>query len=58
MALTDTKIRNARTTGGRVVKLSDGAGLQLWVMPSGAKQWNLAYRFDGKQRKLAIGRLC
>jgi hypothetical protein len=25
------------------------------VKPSGAKLWNLAYRFDGKQRKLAIG---
>ena len=30
-------------------------GLQLWITPSGAKLWNLAYRFDGKQRKLAIG---
>jgi len=37
------------------VKLSDGEGLQLWVKPSGSKLWNLAYRFDGKQRKLAIG---
>jgi integrase len=37
------------------LKLSDGEGLQLWVKPSGAKLWNLAYRFDGKQRKLAIG---
>jgi integrase len=37
------------------VKLSDGEGLQLWVKPSGAKLWNLAYRFHGKQRKLAIG---
>ncbi len=30
-------------------------GLQLWVQPSGAKLWNLAYRMDAKQRKLAIG---
>jgi integrase len=35
--------------------LSDGEGLQLWIKPSGAKLWNLAYRFDGKQRKLAMG---
>jgi hypothetical protein len=32
-----------------------GGGSQLWVHPSGSKLWNLAYRFAGKQRKLAIG---
>src|SRR5271166_26557 len=55
MPLTDRQIRNASAPAGRVMKLSDGEGLQLWVKPSGAKLWNLAYRFDGKQRKLAIG---
>ena len=55
MPLTDKQIRNANAPSGRVVKLSDGEGLQLWVKPSGSKLWNLAYRFDGKQRKLAIG---
>jgi integrase len=55
MPLTDRQIRNAGASPGRIVKLSDGEGLQLWVKPSGAKLWNLAYRFDGKQRKLAIG---
>jgi len=55
MPLTDKQIRNASATTRRVLKLSDGEGLQLWVKPSGAKLWNLAYRFDGKQRKLAIG---
>lgn len=55
MPLTDTQIRNARPSEARVVKLSDGEGLQLWIKPTGAKLWNLAYRFDRKQRKLAIG---
>jgi len=55
MPLTDKQIRNASATTRRVLKLSDGEGPQLWVKPSGAKLWNLAYRFDGKQRKLAIG---
>jgi integrase len=55
MPLSDAQIRNARPSEARVLKLSDGEGLQLWVKPSGAKLWNLAYRFDGKQRKLAIG---
>ena len=55
VALTDVAIRGARPIDGRTIKLSDGGGLQLWVTPSGARLWNLAYRFAGKQRKLAIG---
>lgn len=54
MPLTDTAIRNAKAQT-KVTKLSDGGGLQLWLMPTGAKLWRLAYRFDGKQRKLSIG---
>src|ERR1700730_4450335 len=53
--LTDSAIRAAKSKTGQTVKLSDGGGLQLWVQPSGSKLWNLAYRFAGKQRKLAIG---
>ena len=54
MALTDMVIRTAKP-GARVVKLSDGGGLQLWITPDGAKRWRLAYRFGGKQKVLAIG---
>ncbi|PZN97787.1 MAG: integrase [Hyphomicrobiales bacterium] len=54
MPLTDTAIRNAKP-GASTIKLSDGEGLQLWITPKGGKLWNLAYRFDGKQKKLAIG---
>jgi integrase len=55
MPLTDTTIRNAQTVAQKTVKLSDGGGLQLWMTGSGSKLWYLAYRFGGKQRKLAIG---
>jgi integrase len=54
MALTDREIRNVEP-GEALAKLSDGGGLQLWVMPDGAKRWRLAYRYDGKQKVLAIG---
>jgi hypothetical protein len=54
MALTDMAIRTAKP-GARVVKLSDGGGLQLWITPDGAKRWRLAYRFAGGQKTLAIG---
>jgi integrase len=54
MALTDMAIRTAKP-GARIVKLSDGGGLQLWITPDGAKRWRLAYRFAGGQKTLAIG---
>jgi hypothetical protein len=54
MALTDLAIRTAKP-GARIVKLSDGGGLQLWITPDGAKRWRLAYRFAGGQKTLAIG---
>lgn len=54
MSLTDIEIRKAKP-GPRLVKLSDGGGLQLWLMPDGAKRWRLAYRYAGSQKALAIG---
>jgi integrase len=54
MALTELEIRNAKP-GAKIVKLSDGGGLQLWIDSKGAKRWRLAYRFNGAQLALAIG---
>jgi hypothetical protein len=41
--------------GARLIKLSDGGGLQLWIMPDGAKRWRFASRLGGAQKLLAIG---
>jgi integrase len=54
MALSDAACRNAKPAP-KLRKLSDGGGLQLWVQPSGARLWRLAYRFGGKQKVLALG---
>jgi len=54
MPLSDLQVRTAKP-GAKIVKLSDGGGLQLWITPDGAKRWRLAYRFAGKQKTLAIG---
>src|ERR1700731_1324740 len=54
MPVTDMEVRSAKP-GARIVKLSDGGGLQLWITPDGAKRWRLAYRFAGRQKTLAIG---
>jgi hypothetical protein len=36
-------------------KLTDGEGMHLLVHPNGSKYWRLQYRFDGKQKMLALG---
>jgi integrase len=55
MTLTDMQIKKANK-GEKIIKLSDGGGLQLWIMPIGSKLWHLAYRdSQGKQKKLAFG---
>jgi integrase len=54
MALSDLRCRQTRPTTS-LQKLSDGGGLQLWIHPTGARWWRLAYRFKGKQKLLAIG---
>lgn len=54
MALTDIEVKKAKTTD-KPMKLTDGGGLFLLMQPTGAKYWRLAYRFEGKQKTLALG---
>ncbi len=55
MPLTDLACRKTKA-GERLKKHSDMNGLQLWVFPNGSKLWRYAYRFNGKQKLLALGR--
>ena len=36
-------------------KLSDGSGLYLYVMTTGSKYWRMKYRFNNKEKLLALG---
>ncbi|MGS0634609.1 tyrosine-type recombinase/integrase [Citrobacter sp. VF227] len=36
-------------------KLSDERGLYLLVKPNGSRYWRMKYRFNGKEKKLALG---
>lgn len=54
MSLTDLSIRHAKP-GPKLQKLSDGRGLQLHITVAGSKLWRWAYRFDGKQKLMALG---
>src|SRR5260370_19618555 len=53
--LADIKCRTEKAAGGKEKKISDGFGLYLLVKPSGTKLWQMAYRFNGRQKKLSFG---
>jgi len=54
MPLTDAAVRNAKPTE-KPRKLSDEKGLFLLIQPSGSKYWRQKYRFEGKEKLLALG---
>jgi integrase len=54
MALTDAAIKKAKPAA-KPYKMSDGAGMYLYVTPAGGKYWKLKYRAGGKERKLDLG---
>ena len=54
MALTDVAIKNAKPRS-KPYKMGDAFGLFVLIQPSGGKLWRFKYRFDGREKKLAIG---
>ena len=54
MPLSDVKIRNAKVKE-KPYKVTDGDGLYLYVTEKGSKLWRFRYRFDGKEKLLALG---
>ena len=55
MALSDVAVRTAKP-GEKPIRLSDSGGLYLEVSPSGGKLWRMKYRFNGKEKRLALGK--
>jgi len=56
MPLSDAQIRNAKASD-KPRRLWDGGGLYLEISPSGAKLWRLKYRYQGREKLLALGQL-
>lgn len=54
MALTDIQIKQA-TPQDKDLWLSDEKGLRLLIKSNGSKYWRLKYRYQGKQKTLAVG---
>lgn len=54
MALTEISIRNAKPDA-KPRKMADEKGLFLLIHPNGSKYWRFKYRFEGKEKLLALG---
>ncbi len=54
MALTEMAVKKAKPLE-KQQKISDGGGLYLLIHPNGGKYWQMAYRFEGKQKTLSLG---
>lgn len=52
--LTDMALRHAKGRE-KQYKLSDSQGLYILVKPNGSRLWRLKYRFNGKEKSLALG---
>nr|CRH06734.1 prophage integrase [Candidatus Magnetococcus massalia] len=54
MPLTDKEVRLAKP-GEKTQRLPDGRGMYLEISPKGGKWWRLKYRFNKKEKRLALG---
>jgi integrase len=52
--LTETLIRKTKTPP-KSTKLADERGMYLFLTPAGGRLWRFKYRFDGKEKLLALG---
>lgn len=55
MALTDIEVKRAKGKE-KPYKVRDGGNLYLWVTPSGGKIWRWAYRHEGKEKLMTLGK--
>ncbi|MBB35851.1 MAG: integrase [Hirschia sp.] len=54
MALSDIQLKNLKPEG-KPYRKADGGGLFVEMRPNGSKLWRLAYRYDHKQKLMALG---
>ncbi len=54
MPLTHLDCKNFKPTG-KTYRRFDSHGLYLQIVPQGSKYWRLKYRFNGQEKRLALG---
>ena len=52
--LTNITIKNAKPKN-KMYRLFDSKGLYVEVRSNGSKYWRLKYRYNGKEKRLALG---
>ena len=52
--LTDLEVRRAAPRE-KTYRISDGRGMYLEIAPTGGKYWRLKYRFNAREKRLALG---
>jgi hypothetical protein len=56
MPLTESRCKRAVCPPEKArVRLADSGGLYLELTPTGSKLWRWKYRFEGKERRMALG---
>lgn len=54
MPLTEALVKETKPTN-KIIRIYDTKGLYLEINPSGGKYWRLKCRFNGKEKRLALG---
>lgn len=54
LSLSEVQIRNAKPKSKQYT-MFDGGGLYILIKPNGSKMWRLKYRFNGRERLMAVG---
>ncbi|MDR2560464.1 MAG: Arm DNA-binding domain-containing protein [Holophagales bacterium] len=55
MGLTDLGIKRAKPAE-KPYRLFDGGGLYIEIQPTGGRLWRYKYHFNGREKRLAIGK--
>lgn len=56
MYLTDLRITKTKTDPTRELRLADGEGLHMAVLPNGRRYWRWDYTYNGRRKQLSFGR--
>jgi integrase len=54
--LTDLKITRTKPDPTKTIRLSDGDGLHLRILPDGRRSWRWDYTFHGRRKQLSFGK--
>jgi integrase len=56
MYLSDLTITKTKPDPAKVVRLADGEGLHLAILPNGRRYWRWDYTFNGRRKQLSFGK--